>query len=49
MVLDVDGAPARCATRELGPGKVQVEFSRPGTAGDDLTDETTDEDEGEDA
>ncbi len=48
-VLDVAGARREAGYAQLGPGKVQVEFSRPGKAGDDLTDETTDEDEGEDA
>jgi ribosome maturation factor RimP len=50
--LDVDGQRLRAAWAELGTGRVQVEFSRPGAdepdEGDDEGDElddATDEDE----
>lgn len=35
VLLDVDGTERALAIEQLGPGRVQVEFSRPGAAADD--------------
>lgn len=45
VVLDVDGEQRRAAWDELGTGRVQVEFSRPGDAPEELDADELDEDE----
>jgi ribosome maturation factor RimP len=44
VTLDVDGAPRTVPYDALGPGKVQVEFSRPGAV---FAEDDSDEEEGE--
>ena len=48
VVFDVDGVAAEVGYDRLGPGRVQVEFARPGADVDELADDDLDEiDEGE--
>jgi hypothetical protein len=47
VLLDVDGDRREVAYAQLGPGKVQVEFGRPGKSNTDG--EISDDTEGEDA